>query len=199
MQLTQKLATSNNIYFCAVNWPKIVHTKIAEENIMKIKKILVMMLTVVMLTSALAVPASAASNNCKDVNFTIKLQDSNIHASTETYARVKKDSSSSYINYTTRIDKTAASGPYQFEAIIYGSKTAYGTYVDCTSFKLNGERRRKAIVTRGSRGLFYQTVYENFGLDSYGQIWGRRFNSSNSGIARGSWSVDSAGNYPHYN
>lgn len=37
MQPTQKLAASNNISICAVNWPKIVHTKIAEENIMKIK------------------------------------------------------------------------------------------------------------------------------------------------------------------
>lgn len=35
MQSTRKAAASNNIYTCAVNWPKTVHTnEVAEENMM---------------------------------------------------------------------------------------------------------------------------------------------------------------------
>lgn len=63
------------------------------------------------------------------------------------------------------VPASAASNPYQFEARIYSLKT----------------------------------IYENLDLDSYGQIEGRRLNRNTSGIARGFWSVDSAGNYPHYN
>lgn len=117
MQPTQKLAASNNIYICAVNWPKMVHTKNCGGKHNEDQKLLVMIPTVVMLPSALTVPASAASD------------------------------------------------PYPFEALIYGSKT----------------------------------VDENLGLASYWQISGRRFSRNNSGIVRGFWNVDSAGNYPHYN
>lgn len=164
---------------------------------MNTKKLFAGMIACTALISALVVPASAANNT--DTNFTCTIASGIRYANTETAQRLKQDSSSSYINYSTRVNGTAASGPYQFEAIIYGADSYYSTFVDCSSFTNSGKPRSKAIVTRGSKGLVRQDVYEKFGSGAYGQIWGTKAPSGTTGTAKGCWSVDSVGSYPYYN
>lgn len=169
---------------------------------MKLKKLAIAVLMMAMLASALAIPASAANNT--DVNFNVRATSTTTrYANTETGQRQKQDSSSSYINYSTRTNGSAATGPYQFEAFIYGANTSGSSYVDCSSYTNNGYARSKSIVTRGSVGLIRQDVWEKFysndGIYPYGQIWGQMTSSGVSGYARGCWSVDSVGTYSYYN
>lgn len=89
--------------------------------------------------------------------------------------------------------------PYQFEARIYVSSKQTGSYVDCSSYTWDGYARSKAIVTRGSRGLIRQDIYEIFGYGAYGQIWGTKAPNGTTGTAKGCWSVDSVGTYNYYN
>ena len=166
----------------------------------KVKRTLTMCLACVLLVSAIAIPASAVNN--VDTNFTIPATSTSmISKSTELAQRQKQDSSSSYINYDTRSSGIAATGPYQFEAFIYGANTRNGVYIDCSSYTYNGLPRTKCIVTRGTVGLVRQDIWEIFyngdGVYPYGQIYGRR--SGDSGYARGCWSVDSVGSYDYYN
>lgn len=165
---------------------------------MKLKKFL---LTCMALTTALiplSISASAVNNT--DVNFSIPIISNVVSPNTLTAARVKQDSSSSYIDYTKLSnDTTNASGPYQFKAFIFGSSRSNGTYVDCSSYTWNGLERTPAIVTRGTRGLIRQDVYEKFGYGAYGQIYGTKAPSSTTGTAKGCWSVDSVGSYQYYN
>lgn len=169
----------------------------------KVKRMLAMCLASVMLVSAMALPASAKNNT--DTNFTVRATSTSTrYANSETAQRQKQDSSSSYINYSTRVGGGAATGPYQFEAFIYGANTKTGAYVDCSSYTYDGHARSKCIVTRGSVGLVRQDVWEKFynndGIYPYGQIWGKMTSSGTSGYAKGCWSVDSLGtSYPYYN
>lgn len=162
------------------------------------KRMLAICLACVLLVCAMALPASAKNNT--DTNFTVRATSTSVrYANSETAQRLKEDDSSSYINYSTRVGGGAATGPYQFEAFIYGANTRNGSYVDCSSYTYDGYARSKCIVTRGSVGLVRQDVYEKFGSGSYGQIWGKMAPSGTSGYAKGCWSVDSLGSYPYYN
>lgn len=161
---------------------------------MKCKKMLMATIAVVMLLTSV-IPASA--NNNTDVNFATVVENGWRHESSDAAQRLKTDDSASYVNYSTRVNGSGATGPHQFEAIIYGCRAYAGTYVDCTSYTWDGLPRTKAIVTKGSVGLVRQDIYEKFGSGAYGQIWGGY--SGYTGTAKGCWSVDSVGSYPYYN
>lgn len=163
--------------------------------IMKTKKILIFLLTLVAMLSVFAVSASA--NNHTDVDF-ILYAFTNPEPNTYTAARLKKDTSSSYVNYTTNSRGYAASGPYKFEAFIYGSSNG-STFVDCSSYTYNNRPRSRAIITKGTKGFIRQDVYERFGYNSYAQIWAKQESQANRGTAMGCWSADSVGTYNHYN
>lgn len=153
-----------------------------------------------MVCSVLTVSASANAVNNKDVNFSVQaISTTTRFANTESAQRLKTNTSGSYINYTTRVDGTAATGPYQFEAFIYGADSYSGSFVDCSSYTVSGAALPRAIVTRGSVGLVHQKVYEVFGVGSYGQIWGCKVAGYASATAKGCWSVDSVGSYAYYN
>lgn len=163
---------------------------------MMIKRIGSLFCAMVMVCSVFTVSAGAVNNT--DVNFTVPAISYSVrYANTETAQRLKTNTSSCYINYTNRVDGTAATGPYQFEAFIYGAGSYSGNFVDCSSYTVTGAALPRAIVTRGSVGLIHQKIYEVFGAGSYGQIWGSAV--SESGYAKGCWSVDSVGTYAYYN
>ena len=161
---------------------------------MKTKRFLAAILAVMMLVSTFAFSASASN---QDGNFHIHMSSPGVVASSSYAARVKEDSTSSYINYNTIVGGNAASGPYQFEAQIWGAYAPEGPYKDCSSYTKSGLPRTKAIITRGTVGLMRQDVYEWFGDNSVAQIYGAMI--SESGIANGCWSADSVGSYNYYN
>lgn len=165
---------------------------------MKIKRFATLFCAVMMVCSVLTVSASASNNT--DVNFSVPATSTTVrYANNESAQRMKKNTSGCYVNYTTRVGGAAASGPYQFQAFIYGADSYYGQFVDCSSYTVTGASLPKAIVTRGSVGLIHQKVYEVFGEGSYGQIWGCRVSGYASSTAKGCWSVDSVGSYTYYN
>ena len=145
--------------------------------------------------SVFAVPASA--NNHTDVDF-ILYAFTDPQPNTYTAARLKKDSSSSYINYTTDSYGFAVRGPYKFEAFIYGSPSG-SSFVDCSSYTYDNRPRSRAIITKGTKGFIKQDVYERFGYNSYAQIWSKQESQANRGTAHGCWSADSVGSYGYYN
>lgn len=164
---------------------------------MKIKKMIVTAMAMVMLMSLFAMPASAGNNT--DSNFEITISSGTINGSVLEAARIKMDSTASYVNYTTTKNGAASTGPVRFEAFIYGCPIIDGDYVDCSSYTWNGLPRTKAIVAKGTKGFIRQDVYEKFGYGSYGIIGGTKASSSTTGTAKGCWSVDSVGSYPYYN
>ncbi|MBE6731985.1 MAG: hypothetical protein E7564_09875 [Ruminococcaceae bacterium] len=162
------------------------------------KRILALLLAVMFIVGATSIPASAA--NTEDENFNIHIYYGTTNTSTGIPARVKKDYSASYVNYTTTKNGTDASGPYRFEAIIYGSDYETYGFVDCSSYTYNGIARTKAIITMGTVGLVRNDVAERFGVDSYGQIYGKMVDGGSTGYANGCWSVDSINyGYNYYN
>ena len=155
------------------------------------------MLAVMFLVGATSIPASAVNN--EDTNFEIHMSSPGAVASTTYAPRVKEDTSSSYINYRTRVGGAAASGPYQFEAQIWGYYSAQGAFTDCTTtvYETNLQRS-KAIITYGTEGLVRQDVYEKYRDGAHAQIYGAMI--SESGIAKGCWSPDSINyGYSYYN
>ena len=88
---------------------------------MRIKKILLSALAATMLTGALALPASASN---VDSDFMIHIPGSGVAFDVYSY-RIKEDSSSSYVNYS--------SGPSSFIAIVYGGPYQSDVISDCTS------------------------------------------------------------------
>ena len=138
--------------------------------------------------------------NTDDTNFEIHMSSPGAVASQTYAARKKTDSSSTYINYYTRASGSAASGPYQFEAQIWGYYyNTLSNFTDCSSTVYGtNQSRSKAIITRGTYGLMRQDVYEKYGVGSYAQIYGAMI--SESGIAYGCWSPDSIDyGYSYYN
>ena len=161
---------------------------------MNTKRILIIMLSVILVVSMFTFSASAA--NTTDVDFVINIG-SSPSPNTASSARLKTNSSSSYINYNTTTSGAAATGPYKFEALIYGSAYSTQGFTDCSSYTWDGYARTKAIVTRGTVGLIRQDVYEIYGPNSYAQIYGK--SCGYTGTAKGCWSADSIGSYSYYN
>ena len=166
------------------------------------KKLISIVLCFLLITVIFVLPASA--NNHTDANFEISITSTSTTRSNVYVRRAKLDNSSTYVNYTKLKDGiTNASGPYKFVAVIYGSATTSSSLVDCTSYVHNSSGtvvgyRTPAVVTRGTVGLIRQDVYEMFGYNSYGQIFGRAYSNSYTGTARGCWSVDSVGSSYNY-
>lgn len=165
---------------------------------MKLKRFLVLLLAVVLVVGATTIPASAVNNT--DVEFRIIIPVAGVNASNGIAARVKEDYSASYVNYKKCLDGTDAYGPLYIEIQIWGGDTQKGPFYDCSSYTYNGLPRTKAIVTLGSYGLVRNDVAERFGLDSYGQIYGKKTDNGATGWAYGHWSVDSINyGYNYYN
>lgn len=163
------------------------------------KKILGILFTIVLIVSV-CVPASAA--NSTDSDFIIPINRSDFPINTS-YMRKKTDSSSAYINYSTRTNGSPASGVNRFEAIIYGADDGRSNqFTDCTSviWGTNIERP-KAIVTKGTRGFVRQDVYERFGINAWAELTGiKAYAYDTSGSAAGCWSPDSVWeDLSHYN
>lgn len=168
------------------------------------KRSISLIVCITALIAVFAIPASA--NNNTDVDFNIPITSTAITTSSTTNARrVKRDTSATYINYTKMANgTTAATGPYKFVAVIFGSYTYGGTYVDCTSYVHNSSGtvigyRTPAVVTKNTVGFVHQDVCEIYGNNSYGRIYGRAYSNSYTGTAKGCWSVDSVGSYSYYN
>ena len=162
------------------------------------RKILAIVLAVMFLVGATSIPASAA--NTYDENFVIIIATAVVNMNSGIAARVKQDYSASYVNYLTDKDGNDASGPYRFEVQIWGGETKNGPFYDCSSYTYNGIARTKAIVEMGSYGLVRNDVAERYGVGSYGQIYGKKYEYGTTGTARGCWSVDSINyGYDYYN
>ena len=162
------------------------------------RKILALVLAVMFLVGATSIPASAVNNG--DTNFEIHMSSPGVVASQTYAARMKEDSSSTYINYYTRASGSAASGPYQFEAQIWGYYSDSPYYFTYCFSSLYGTkfRRSKSIITRGTYGLMRQDVFERYPDKPYAQVYGAMI--SESGIAKGCWSPDSIDyGYSYYN
>ena len=159
------------------------------------KRFLALLLAVMLLVSTFAFTASASS---EDGNYEIHVFTPNAVASNTYAARIKQNTTSSYISYKNRVGGGAASGPNQYEAQIWGSELQNTGFVDCSSYTEYGVARTKAIITLGTEGLMRQDVFERFGSGSYAQIYGAMI--SETGIALGCWSADSIDyGYNHYN
>ena len=59
-----------------------------------------------------------------------------------------------------------------------------------SSYTPSGVLRKKAVITKGTKGYIIQYVYETFGYNAYAQIYGKQY-SSYTGTAKGCWSPDS--------
>lgn len=157
--------------------------------IVKLKKIIaITTLAIVMATSTSAMSITANAANTSNKNFSIALS-TNAKRSSSTVARLKQDSTSSYVNYKVKADGSTATGPAKFYAYIYGG-TSSSNLVDASSYTPSGVARKKAVVTKGTKGYIIQYVYEIFGYNAYTQIYGRQY-STYTGTAKGCWSPDS--------
>lgn len=105
--------------------------------------------------------------------------------------RKKDDSTSTYLNYSTRVNGSAASGVYQWQALIYGANSPTSTqFTDCTSVIWGTSiSRPKAIITKGTKGYIRQDVRERFGSYAHAKIVSR--STGYTGNAIGKWSPDS--------
>lgn len=137
--------------------------------------------------STISAPVNAANTTNK--NFGLWLVTDRI-MSTEQKARLKKNTSSTYVNYKSKVSGESAKGPNKFRAFVYGGTGT--TLIDCSSYTLSGKARPKAIVRKGTKGYILQTVYEKFKGNSkiYAEL--RGINIGNDyGYAEGCWSPDS--------
>lgn len=109
---------------------------------------------------------------------------------TEQKARLKKNTSSTYVNYKTKASGASATGPNKFRAFVYGGTGS--TFVDCSSYTLSGKLRPKAIIRKGTKGYILQTVYERFKGNSkiYAELRGMSVDNDYD-YAEGCWSPDS--------
>ena len=142
---------------------------------------------------------AASTNNNVDVNFVLPIQNNVDSCNTLSSSRIKRDYSSSYVNYKKNASGVTSTGPYEIEVIVYGAAEEDWTYYDCTRYTYDGQPRTKAIVRIYTEGFVRQDVAERFGVGSWGQIYGRMAPNSTSGTAIGCWSVDSVGSGTYYN
>lgn len=164
----------------------------------KIKKIVVGIVASAMCAVGSVGAISVNAANASDANFSISISGTN--PTPNTYAkRLKVDSSSSYVNYTTLADHTtSATGPYAFKCYIYGADNSTDPLVDMSSYTASGTARPEAVVRKGTKGYIYQRVNEFFGSGAYAQVYGSKY-STYTGTAKGCWSPDSSGTGTVYN
>lgn len=158
---------------------------------MKLKRIAAIALaTMTMAVGVMSISASAA--NTTDENFSISITSTSTKRSNSASRRLKTNSTSTFVNYKTLKDgSTSASGPYKFVAYVYGSDTSSSALVDLSSYDSSGNARKKAVVTKGTKGFIKQLVNETFGSNAYAQLYGSQYSGSTTGTAKGCWSPDS--------